>query len=403
MLFVVSAFPRSADDVITPWMVETIRRLRDLGVNVEVLAPAYRGAGGGEVHGISVHRFRYAPRAFETLTHDQTAPDRIRERPLFSLLVPGYLTGGCLAAMRLARSGKYDVIHVFWPLPHGLIGLAGKLAGGIPLVTTFFGVELTWLAKGFSPFRPVVRWIVRTSDAVTTISRHTARLLEDCVRGANPETIPFGAAAPEPSERAVRPDERRQEGTFTVLFVGRLVERKGVHVLLEALHRLPPGSPVRAEIVGSGPEQDRLKSDIARLGLESRVEMTGAVSPEELGRRFSACDVFVLPAVRDAKGDEEGLGVVLLEALAHGKPVIASESGGITDIVIHERTGLLVAPNDPDALLSAIERIRRDPVTTKLLVHEGSAWLASQFSWDAITARLTRLYSNVVEARRQTR
>ena len=94
VLYLVTAYPRGPRDVITPWMVETIRRLRTRGVEVEVLAPAYRGLATQEVDGVKVHRFRYAPRAWETLTHDQTAPDRIRQRPWFLGLVPGYLLAG---------------------------------------------------------------------------------------------------------------------------------------------------------------------------------------------------------------------------------------------------------------------------------------------------------------------
>ena len=170
VLYLVTAYPRDASDVITPWMVETIRQLRLRGVVVEVLAPAYRGMPDQVLEGVPVHRFRYAPRAWETLTHDQTAPDRIRERPWFLALVPGYVAAGSRAAARLARTGGFDVVHAFWPLPQGLLGLAAKRASGLPLVSTFFGVELTWMERQFPFLAPLLRRIVRRSDAVTAIS-----------------------------------------------------------------------------------------------------------------------------------------------------------------------------------------------------------------------------------------
>ena len=113
VLFLVTAYARHPTDVITPWLTETIRRLAVRGVEVEVLAPAYRGLATQRVDGVRVHRFRYAPRPWETLTHDQTAPDRIRERPWFLALVPGYVAAGSAAAARLARSGEFDVVHAF--------------------------------------------------------------------------------------------------------------------------------------------------------------------------------------------------------------------------------------------------------------------------------------------------
>ncbi len=98
VLYIVTAYPRWSGDVITPWLVQTIRRMRERGVEVEVLAPSYRGLGDQVVDGVRVHRFRYAPRGLETLTHDQTAPDRVRERPWYLSLVPGYVLAGRRAA-----------------------------------------------------------------------------------------------------------------------------------------------------------------------------------------------------------------------------------------------------------------------------------------------------------------
>ncbi|HEU0299237.1 MAG TPA: glycosyltransferase, partial [Longimicrobium sp.] len=295
VLYLVSAYARDPGDLITPWMVQTIHRLRPLGVDVEVLAPSYRGLRSHEADGVRVHRFRYAPRPWETLTHDQTAPDRIRERPLFLGLVPGYVAAGSLAAARLARTGGFAAIHAFWPLPHGLIGLAAKRASGVPLVSTFFGVELTWMEKELPFLGPVLRRIVRGSDAVTAISTYTAERLKRQVPGASPAIIPFGATV-EP--RAELPAPRTDpDAPFELLFVGRLVERKGVHLLLDALAALPAERRVVLRVVGDGPERPRLQARAERLGLMDRVVFHGFVPREELEARMEGCDCFVLPAV----------------------------------------------------------------------------------------------------------
>ncbi|HEU0051840.1 MAG TPA: glycosyltransferase family 4 protein, partial [Longimicrobium sp.] len=219
VLFLVTAYPRRSGDVITPWMVETIRRLAARGVTVEVLAPAYRGLETQEVEGVRVHRFRYAPRPWETLTHDQTAPDRIRERPWYLGLVPGYVAAGSRAAARLAKTGGFDAIHAFWPIPQGILGLAAKRASGLPLVSTFFGVELTWMEKQFPFLAPLLRRIVRGSDAVTAISTYTAGRLKTQVPGVEPAIIPFGAAVDAPAA----PPPWTYDGSrpFELLFVGR--------------------------------------------------------------------------------------------------------------------------------------------------------------------------------------
>ncbi|HEX6065856.1 MAG TPA: glycosyltransferase family 4 protein, partial [Longimicrobiales bacterium] len=120
----------------------------------------------------------------------------------------------------------------------------------------------------------------------------------------------------------------------------------------------------------------------------------------ELSRRFSDCDAFVLPAVEDAKGDVEALGVVLIEALLHGTPVIASDSGGIPEIVLHEQTGLLVRSGDSMALAGAIRRYIDDPALAQKLAAQGQHHVKARFSWDTIIGTLADTYERVVAARR---
>ena len=392
ILYIVTAFPRSSGDVITPWLIETIKRLRGRGIEVEVLAPAYRGLRDQVIDGITVHRFRYAPAGLETLTHDQTTPDRLREKPAYLGLVPGYVMAGSLAAIRLAKSGRFDILHAFWPLPHGILGLAAQRIAGVPLVSTFFGVELTWLRKQLPFLAPVVRGIIRKSAAVTVISRYTAAEVERLVPEASVRTIPFGAAVqPVPQERAHSGTRQHTQ----LLFVGRLVERKGVHVLLRALAAVRESAEVRLTIIGDGPMMASWSQEARELGLGDAVSFRGFVSDEDLAGEYARSDIFVLPAVRDRKGDVEGLGVVLIEALMHGLPVIASDCGGIPDVVTAE-SGLLVPPGDVDALAQAIMRFVADPGLARRMAEAGAMHVDQRFSWGAITNELTQVYTEVL-------
>lgn len=390
VLYIVTAYDRHPGDVITPWLVETIRGLRVRGVEVEVLAPAYRGQPGGWIEGVRVHRFRYAPRWWEDLTHDQTAPDRVREKPWYLALVPGYVLSGMWAAWRLARRGGFDVVHVHWPIPHALLGLAARRAGGQPLVCTFHGVELTWTRHQLRALLPFLRYVIRTADAVTANSTYTAGMIR-AVEDRRVEIVPFGATVDVPATIA-EPRVRGRGEPFELLFVGRLVERKGVHVLLEALPRVLERQQVRLRIVGDGPLRRQLERQAERLGLKDVVRFEGFVTAEALARAFAECDAFVLPAVVDRKGDTEGLGVVLLEALGYGKPVVASAAGGIVDVIRHEQTGLLVPPGDAGALAAAIERLAADSELGRELGRGGRAHLEREFSWPVILDRLVGLY-----------
>src|SRR6476660_782754 len=195
VLFIVTAYPRHEGDVITPWMGETIDRLRNTGIDVEVLAPSYKGSSTQIVGGVKVHRFRYAPAELETLTHDVPAMDRIRKSPLMASLLPGYIAAGSAAAARVAREGDFDVVHAFWPIPHGLFGLAARSASKAALVSTFFSSELNWQGPSKKIFGPMLQRIVRNSDAVTVISTFTGERLRQFVPGVKDVIIPFGAAA----------------------------------------------------------------------------------------------------------------------------------------------------------------------------------------------------------------
>lgn len=392
VLQIVTAYPRSPDDLITPWLVETLKRLRQRGVEVEVLAPSYRGLGDQVVEGIPVHRFRYAPKGLEDLTHDQTAPDRVADRPSYLGLLPGYVAAGSLAAARLARTGEYDVLHVHWPVPHALFGLAGRAAAGVPLVCSFYSVELTWVRRKMPWLRPFVRRVIRTSDAVTAISSSTEAMVRE-LWDRPVARIPFGATVePEAPAHPAPPPPHRP---YRVLFVGRLVERKGVQHLVRAVAALRESRSVELHVVGDGPAREGLEALARQAGLGEAARFHGFVSREELSRRFAASDVFVLPAVVDAKGDVEGLGVVLIEALRYGRPVIGSAAGGIVDIVRDGETGLLVPPGDEEALARAIARLQDDPELAARLVRRGQAHVEREFAWDVVVGRLVDLYGTL--------
>jgi glycosyltransferase involved in cell wall biosynthesis len=397
VLYVVTAYPRGPDDVITPWMGETIRRLQGVGVDVEVLAPAYKGSRNHAVDGVTVHRFRYAPAPLEKLTHDEPALDRISKNPAYLSLVPAYVAAGSIAAARLARQKKYDVVHAFWPVPHGLFAIAAKRAGKTGMVSTFFSAELLWKGAVRKVMTPVVRRIVRESEAVTVISSYTAQMLRSIAGDARSVVIPFGAAMDPPE--TVQTHDRRAEDPFELIFVGRLVARKGVPVLLDAVAILRNEPRLSVRIIGDGPERAALEARAAQLGLGERLRFEGLISADRLRLALDTCDALVLPAIVTAKGETEGLGVVLIEAMQHGKLVIATDTGGIPDVVEDGATGILVKPGDAVALSAAIRGAMNDPARAARLAAAGREHAVTEFSWDSIVDRLREVYEDVALSR----
>lgn len=403
VVHIVTAFPRREGDMITPWLIELLRAQRARGIDASVLSPAYRGGGATEYRGIPVIRFRYAPRRLETLTHDETAPDRLRRRPWMAALLPGFVIGGLLAAWRVARS-RPDVAHVHWPAPNAIFGAAIRLLSGgrCAVVSSFYSAELRWIGGQLRPLVPFLRWTMRSADVITANSSATAEVVRS-FGGEGVRVVPSpaglvndanadgnGRRSPEapPGEGGADAAHRCPQ----VLFVGRLVERKGVEVLVRAVASLARRRPVRLLVVGEGEWRTRIADAVEEERAGEFVRLAGRISDEELDRAYRESDVFVLPAVFDSKGDTEGLGVVLIEALLRGLPVIGSRIGGIPDIVVDGEGGWLVPPAKPEALAEALERVLGDPEEAERRASRGRRHVEARFSAPAIAATLEDCY-----------
>jgi glycosyltransferase involved in cell wall biosynthesis len=364
-----------------------------MGHDVRVFTSSYRGLGNQTVAGVPVYRFRYFLKRWEDLTHDEMAMDRIKRGLRYKLLLVSYLVCGTAAAWRLCRRERFDIIHVHWPLPHSLFGYAASRASRAPTVISFHGVELMVVNNVVRLAKPFLRWAIRTADAVTANSTHTVKAIQQIYD--RPVTIvPFGTAAGDCPE-TYGPN---QDGEKHLLFVGRLVERKGIQYLIEAMETLTAALPVRLHIIGSGPEELRLKELARQRGLEQHITFHGRVSREDLARHYSRCDAFVLPAIVDSRGDTEGLGVVIIEAMSYRRPVVASGVGGIVDLVIDERTGLQVPQKDSPALARAIARVLTDPDLAQRFGRAGYDHVQEHYSWPAITKRLDDMYRELARA-----
>lgn len=383
VLFVTTSYSRRPGDVITPWMVQLIHRLRRQGIDVSVYTSSYRGLGNQVMEGVPVYRFRYFFRRWENLTHDQTAPDRFGQGLGYVFLSFCYVIMGTLHMIRLVRSRRFDIIHVHWPFPHILFGLAGQAASRARLFATFYGLEIRWFKKKFAFLKRAFRLAMGRAEVVTAISNHTAAELGGIVRGPIP-IIPFSVST---VEKIAAPVDDR-----VILFVGRLVQRKGVDVLIRAFASVQDRLPHRLVIVGDGPEAPDWQALARELVRPDRVEFTGWITDRDLAERYRTCSFFVLPAVYDKHGDTEGLGVVMIEAMSYAKPVIASDVGGITDVVTDGVNGRLVPTADPAALARALLDLTADDRLRRALGERAKKTVDDKFNWDIITRRLIALY-----------
>lgn len=383
-----SVYALSETDRHAAFLVESIDHLVRQGHQVEVFAPSYEGCPSHTVRGVPVHRFRYFPRRWENLTHGQGAPNRIRN-PLYLVVAFFYILFGALAAIRFFRNNRFDLVHVNWPFPHGIWGYLVWKLYRIPMVLTFHGAELL-LCRKFPFVKPFIRHAAKHARELICNSSYTASELARYT-DKSIEIIPFGCTVtPRLSEKNL------DKPIKDILFVGRLIARKGVDVLLRALPEIHEQLPVRLHIVGDGNLKEEWMELAEQLGLGPAVRFHGFVSNAELERLYAEADVFVLPAIVDDRGDTEGLGVVLVEALSFGTPVVASRVGGIPDVIIDQCTGLLVPPGNEQALAGAVVRLCRDRALATQVTRRGLAHAQDYFDWGRITRLTEAVYQRAL-------
>ena len=400
VLVIGSVYPRFHEDAEVPWLRTSVAHLKQAGVDIQVLAPAYKGLKSHEIDGVKVNRFRYAPANWEFLTHEEGAPSKMANKPWLQLLAIPYIISGFFKCIGICRKFRPDVIHAHWPFPHAYIALGAVKLFRIPLVLNFHGAELLLIRKK-KWVKPLLKFAIGQAQAVFANSSFTAGKIK-ALRNVDVEWSPYGTTL-ESNGKVGEPAEPTQvphpiNGKFKILFVGRHIERKGIGYLIEAAKYLPRDK-FEIRIVGVGDLTDKLKvqaTEVSTTPDAANIIFTGKLSPEELANEYKTANVFTLPAIVDSKGDTEGLGVVLIEAMELGLPVVASNVGGIPDVVVDGESGILVPEKDPQALADAFKRLEANPALVQQLLEGSRKRICDCFSWDGIIDRQIAAYKKII-------
>jgi glycogen(starch) synthase len=302
-----------------------------------------------------------------------------------------FIGAALLAAPPLARLWKIDVVLAFFALPSAPVAWYLKRSNQIPYAISLQGGDV----PGFDPGRMrlyhkltggLISALWRDAAAVVANSQGLATLARTHDPKATIGMIPAGAdltgIAPKQSYATT--------GPINLLFVGRLVKQKGLDVLIAALAKMDLGIRWRLILVGDGPEWPVIAGEAARIGLADRLELRGWCAKEELPEIYRSGDIFVLPS-RD-----EGMANALLEAMAAGLPVIGTRVAGTGEVVIQGETGLLVAPEDADALAAALTALIADPLRREAFGRAGRERVETTFGWDIVAAAWMGVMDQVI-------
>lgn len=345
------------------------RHLAACGVDVHVLTARFGGLPAQEMRdGYTIHR----------VPAIRQRPDRCSPAEMLS-----FTLGGLAPALAIARRWRPDVICPFFGMPSGPIALLLRQVLGVPYVVSlrggdvpgFMGDERAWLHQ---LALPIIRTVWQGSSGLLANSPGLADLARKTWPEAPITVIPNGAD----TSLFNRPTDRvRPAAPLRLLCVGRLAKQKCFHSAIDGLAKSRSSAVLR--FVGDGPERPALGQQAASLGLAQRVEFAGWVERSDLPSHYHWADALVLPSFA------EGMANVVLEALASGLPVIASDVYGNRDLVTSGRNGLLVQPADADAIAVAIDQLADDPEQVRSM-GEHSREVALAWSWESVAEQYRR-------------
>jgi len=398
VLVVTSTFPRWKDDPEPAFVFELSRRLAKSS-DMTVISPRSPGSKKSEMMaGIRVIRFPYFFKRLENLaTHGGGILNRLRTNPLNYILVPFFLFGLILTLFRLLRKERFDLIHTHWIIPQGLsvVLVRSLLRDKTPVICTSHGGDL------FALRGRMLHWlkkrIINSCDALTVVSNAMRNTVLDMgVASEKVRVISMGVDL----ANFYTQDSGIERSNNELLFVGRLVEKKGLNVLLNAMPQVIQAHPDAClTIAGAGPMEGRLKIIVREKNLTNKIAFLGMRPQSELPLLYRRAAIAVFPFIVAENGDQEGLGLVVVEAMGCGCPVIASDLPAIHDTIVHGKNGLMVPPGSPEMLASAITTLLSDAELRLQLSREARNSVVDKFDWEQVAYKYSKLYKKLLVSR----
>ncbi len=380
-------FPRTLEDSMGAFLLHLADALAGRGIVTDVIAPHAAHLAQAETLGAArVHRFRYAPARWERLAYTGTMHELVARGVAHKILFALFNLAFLLKTMAVVRARRPRLLHAHWWLPGGWVGALASRVTRVPLVVTTHGTDVEMLRRARWAI-PLARFVFARARAITCGST----FLREQLLALGVADAARVSVVPMPVNPLFQVSGAKfQAAGAQVLTVARLTEQKSIDTLIDAMALLPAA---RLVIIGDGPARAALEQHARALNVRDRVEFLGALPQAELPPHYASCAVFALPSIR------EGMGLVFAEALLCGAPVIAADSGGVTDIVRDGETGVLVPARDPRALADAIARLLHDRALAARLAANGAAWVRERYTRDRVAAQFVEIYQEAVGGR----
>lgn len=391
VLVLTSTFPRWQGDNEPPFVFKLSQRLAER-FDVMVLAPHAPDAKLMEnIGNLEVHRFRYFITRWQSLAYHGGIMANLKRSRLRYLLIPFFMFFELVKLVSLLRKCKIDVIHAHWLIPQGLVAVMARalVAGHKPaIVCTVHGSDLLGL-NGFM-FRWLQKKVIAKVDKLTVVSAALRTHVIRLVNRNDVEVMPMGVDLTE----VFVPPAMQQRSNTELLFVGRLVEQKGMRYLIQALPEiLKSHSQVVLNIVGDGPEKEYLHRLAVDSGVGEHVRFLGAIENSKLSELYGHAALFVTPSL------VEGFGLTIVEALGCACPVVATDLPAIRDIVVGSVTGLICEQGNSADLAAKVCLLLEHPELRVSMGRAGRQHVQERFDWSVIAGRYASLIDELAPER----
>ncbi len=399
VLVLATTFPRWENDTEPRFIFDLTKQLAEK-VSLRVLAPHAPGAKmEEEIEGVRILRFPYFfPKRLQMLCYEGGILPKLKTKWLARLQLPFFLVAQCFHIWLTVRKYKINFIHCHWIIPQGFFVALLNAFSNIPYLLTAHGGDVYSFRKNLF-IRLCSNYALKRAKQCTVNSGPTGQAVHSIRANAPLQVIPMGVDTrlfqPEKNNQKIKEHLNIQDSFL--LAVGRFAEKKGFKYLIQAMPRILEKKPqVKLVIVGFGPQKEELQRLIKELNLENSILLPGSKTGDELAQYFATADIFIGPSVVTQSGDTEGQGVVFLEAMASGTAVIASDVGGVRDVVRDMETGLLMPSKNPEAIAEKTLLLLENQELRNNLAMNGLRLAKKEYSWETIAERFLKTYGQII-------
>ncbi|MCX6175439.1 MAG: glycosyltransferase family 4 protein [Ignavibacteriales bacterium] len=386
-----SSFPLDEQDYGGNFIRELIEELSS-SFEFFVLTPDTPTTKNHEsIDNYEIIRYKYFFKNKQILVCNDSIIQNLKKNKSYYFVLPLFFISSFISLIKIVNQKKINIVHAHWIFPQGFVAVLARFFSKqkFKILITSHGTDLELLNNFF--LRQLIKFTLKKCECINPVSDYLKmKIIEVADIESKIHVIPMGTnrnlfgKKGEQNLKNINVDEKY------ILSVGRLSEGKDLETLIRSFKGLSEGySDLFLYIVGTGNELDKLKELVNSLELSNKVRFLGQVKRERLVELYNKAQVLVSTSL------SEGFGLVFIEALLLRCPVIATNVGGVGEIILHQETGILINTKQPEELMNAVKSLMKDEMLRKMLIENGYKHAINNYTWESVAIKFKSLYMSL--------